>query len=106
MKNYYLLFSIIITFLALTPLVLYVIPKQFTEVRRPKNEFTKLRKLVFLSEVFLALAMIPGLPRSFQLLSVPPVNNWAKVATISNKLPYLATMVILILIYNYRDKED
>lgn len=105
-RNYWLFSGLIIMIFAFVPLVFYVIPKQFAEVRRPRNEFTRLRKLVFLAEVFLVLAMVPGVPRSIQTLGTPPVNNYAKVAAITNRVPYFATMVILVLIYNYRSKDE
>lgn len=105
-RNWYLLVGVIITLIAIVPLIVYIIPKQFHEVRRPKNEFTRLRKLVLSGEIFMMLAMIPGVPRSIQVLDIPPANNFAKLVAITNRLPYVAMMVILVLIYNYRDKRD
>lgn len=104
-RNWWLLTGIIMTLTAMFALAFYVLPRQYQETQRPKSHFTQFRWLIFLGELLLIFGMAPGLPRSFQILNVPPVNNWAKVAAVTNKVPYFAMMVVLILIYRFRDKE-
>lgn len=97
-KNYYLLVGVIIAILALAPMV-YVIYAQIKEVRRPKNPLTPTRLRLLILEVMFPLIILPGLPRAVQLLSLPPVNNYAKIVSITNRLPYLIVAVLLFVIY-------
>lgn len=97
-RNYWLLTGIIIVFLAILPFI-YVLVKQYNEFRRPKSLLTPTRGYLLLTEFLLTLLFIPGLPRAFELLGVPPVNNWSKVAAITNRLPYLLIALLLLVIY-------
>lgn len=102
-RNYYLLTGIVIVFLAMVPFV-YILSKQYQEYRRPKSNLTPTRRYLLLTEFLLVLLFIPGLPRAFQTLSLPAVNNWAKLASITNRLPYL--LIALFLLAIYREKID
>lgn len=101
-KNVYLLIGMTITIIALLPLLFYILPKQWAEVRRPKSELTNTRIALFILEASIAITMIPGIPRLYQLLDVPPANDYAKVVAITNKLPYLIISIILLIIYRER----
>lgn len=103
--NYFLLAGIIITILAILPILFFIIPIQYTELHQPKSEFKSInvtRVLLFYLEVMLVLGMVPGLPRKFQLLNIPAVNNWSKLASLTNPLPFLVAAVILVIIYRQK----
>lgn len=101
-RNYYLLTGMLISILAVIPIVFYILPKQWVEVRRPKSVLTPTRISLFILEASIAITMLPGIPRLYQLLDVPPANNYAKIVAITNKLPYLIISVILLIIYRER----
>lgn len=103
-KNWYLLTGVVIVFISAVPL-LFLIIKQSQEVQRKSNN-TKLRKYVLGLEIAILLCMLPGLPRAFQLLSVDPVNNWSRVASIMNRLPYIFISALLLLIHFYKLKPE
>lgn len=104
-RNYYLLSGLVMTVISIIGLTFYIIPKQYTEVRRFNKGIREFAKGILLVEIFLVLGMVPGLPRSLQVLDQPAVNVYAKVAAVTNRLPYLLITLLLILLYNYRVKE-
>lgn len=101
-RNYFVLTGMILTILALIPLVSYILPKQWAEVKRPKSPLTPARISLFLLELSITLTMIPGIPRSYQTLIIPAVNDYAKAVSITNRLPYVFISVILVILYRER----
>lgn len=104
-RNYYLLAGVIMTGISIIGLTFYIIPRQYAEVQRFDKDIKRFAKGILLVEIFLVLGMVPGLPRSFQVLDQPAVNVYAKVAAVTNRLPYLLITLLLILLYNYRVRE-
>lgn len=104
--NYYALISWTIRIISVSVLLFYIIPKQFKEVLRPKSWLTGLRWQLLLLFSFSVLAAIPALTyqgiRTFGGES-PVLRN---VAGISGNLSTLATTILLILVYNYKQKDD
>lgn len=106
MRNPSLLIGTGVSVAALLPFFFYILPRQLAEVRRPKSVLSRTRLRLFWLEVMFVLAIVPGIPRAVQLLNVPAVNNYAKLVSITNRLPYLIIAVILVLIYNERIKVE
>lgn len=106
MRNPFLLTGVVISIAALVPFFFYILPKQLAEVRRPPSILSRTRFRLFWLEVMLVLAIVPGIPRTIQLLSIPAVNDYAKLVSITNRLPYLIIAVILVMIYSERIKVE
>lgn len=102
-RNWWLLAGLVVTIISVVSTCLYILPKQFRENQRPRNDFSRLRLYILAGELFLTAGMSLGFATSIQSLNIPPRNNWSKVASISNRVPYAAIAFILILIYNYSD---
>lgn len=102
--NIYSTFGLVARLVTLGLLIAYVIPKQITEVRRPKNEFTGLRWLILIGIVAYCFTSIPSILFNITRLSQPQVLNLQNVATVSGNLANLVVGIVLYLIYNYKDK--
>lgn len=98
------LISLLIRLFAVGIVIVYIVPKQFGEVLRPKDWLTNLRWQILLLFVFSALAAIPAL--SYQGIRVYGLDSelLRTVASILGNLSNLATSILLVLIYNYKDK--
>lgn len=103
--NLYSLFGLIARLLTAIIICTYVLPKQFKEVRRPKNEFTGLRWLIFAAIVFYVLTTIPAMAYQFTRLAEGyQTLTLQNFATIVGNLANLLVGLVLVLIYNYKDK--
>lgn len=103
--NYFLLIGIITTVAAILPILFFIIPLQYRELHQPKSEFKSInttRVLLFFLEVALVVGMVPGIPRKTQLLNTPSINNWSKLASVTNPLPFLIAAIILVVIYRQK----
>lgn len=104
-RNWYLFASIILIFVTILPVLFYVIPKQYSELVKQRRNRTWPDRVTFIGRSLLTLQImfvigsIPGLPRSLQLLDTPPANNYAKVASITNRIPPLVAMMTLVIMY-------
>lgn len=104
-RNWYLFVGIIIIIISALPILLFLIPSQVKEVLKGGNN-VRVKKLVLGLEIAIVFCMFPGLPRAFQVLNQDPVNNWARLASIMNRLPYLFIMILLMLIWFYKLKPE
>lgn len=104
-RNWYLLTGIIIIAISSAPIIFFLIPKQIKEVRRKSNN-KAVKKYVLGLEMAIVFCMFPGLPRAFQVLNVDPVNNWARLAAVMNRLPYIFMTALLLLIWFYKLKPE
>lgn len=104
MIDYFVLTSIILRTVSIGMLLAYVVPRQVREVRRPRDQFTSLRWLVFHLIVFFVLASSPVLIYQGSTLSTHH-TAFQQIASIANGLASLAVGVVLMLIYNYRYEE-
>jgi hypothetical protein len=104
--NYYALISWIIRILSTSVLLFYIIPKQFKEVMRPRTWITGLRWQILLLFTFSVVAAFPALAyqgvRTFGGES-PGLRN---IAGISGNLSTLGTTTLLVLVYNYKQKDE
>lgn len=103
-RNYYLFAGIIMTLISMVILLSYVIPQQLKEVLRPKSYLTPSRIVLFIIQVSYLFALVPGLTRSFQVLDLPITSNWARVAAITNRVPYLLGAFGYAYFYWLRDR--
>lgn len=104
--DWYILVSFIIRTIALGVICLYVIPKQFLEVLRPKDWLTRLRWQLLLLFIFSAIATLPALAYQFGQLYGYNSSTLQNVARITANLSNLGTSVILVLIYKYRKNDN
>lgn len=104
--NLYALISLLIRILALGIILFYVIPKQFMEVTRPKNWLTGLRWQILLLFIFSIMAAIPSLTYQYIRTFGGDSQVLRNVASITSNLSSLGTSILLVLIYNYRRKDE
>lgn len=104
--DWYFLVSFSLKLLALGIILFYVIPKQFVEVLRPKSWLTNLRWYILILFMTSILTAVPSL--SYQVLLVQGQESeiLRRVASITGNISDLATSVLLVLIYNYRKKDN
>lgn len=104
-KNWYLFVGIVIIILASAPILFFLIPKQIKEIQKKSNN-KRVKKYILGLEAAIVFCMFPGLPRAFQVLGVDPVNNWARLASVMNRLPYIFITILLLLIWFYKLKPE
>lgn len=104
-RNWYLLSGVIIISISVLPLLFFLIPHQLREIEQRSNN-KRVKKYVLGLEVFIALTMLPGLPAVIGGISRPAKDNWVRLANISNRLPFLGIMVLLMLIWFYKLKPE
>lgn len=97
------IFSFIIALAALFVMA-YLIPKQMTEVLRPKDWLTGLRWQILLTLIASIIGLIPSVVylalRSMGIES----EDLRSVATIAGNLSRLANVILLVMIFNYKKK--
>lgn len=85
-------------------IMFYVIPKQIKEVRRPKNEYTRLRWYLLAIPLIYSLALVLRLPRLLEILDHPHDNLAAALASLSGTAIVLSFALFVLLIYTYKEK--
>lgn len=104
MINYYLLFSLLARIVTLILLAVYVIPRQYHEIRRLPDQFSKLRWYVFYLIIAFLLASSPVIIYQYFTLAITQ-KGLHNVATVASGLSSLAVGIVLVLIYNYKYEE-
>lgn len=104
-RNWYLFIGIIIIIISALPILFFLIPNQIREIEQKSNN-KRVKKYVLGLEVFIALTMLPGLPAVIGSIARPARDNWVKLANITNRLPFLGIMVLLMLIWFYKLKPE
>lgn len=104
-RNWYLFTGAVVIIISVVPILFFLVPKQWVEVRKKSNN-SRARKYVLGLEIFIALAMIPGLPAVFSALKRPAKDNWVRLANITNRLPFLGIMILLLLLWFYKLKPE
>jgi hypothetical protein len=102
--NIYNLFSLIAAVVAIF-LMLYIIPKQVNEIRRPKNGFTALRWRLLALPTLYILCVLPRVPLLAGRLHVPPTSDLAAFTSVSTSIGLLTFAVFMVLIYTYKEKK-
>jgi hypothetical protein len=86
-------------------LILYVVPKAFTEALRPKDWLTGLRAQLL---IFFSLAIVASVPAIvYQTLRIYGIDSLdlRNFASISGNLSFLLICILSAMLYNYRRKE-
>lgn len=104
-RNYYLFTGIVVTVLSVIPVMFYLLPHHLHDLQLKSNN-KRLKKYVLWLETAFVFCMLPGLPRAIQLLGVPAYNVAAKIAAVSNRLPYIIITTLLLLIQFYKLKPE
>lgn len=102
--NIYVLIGLIIRIVAIGYIVLYIVPKQFFEVLRPRNWLTGLRWKILFFLLFIVLTAVPSLTYQGTRLHSVSVNSLQNLSSVTGNLSYLGLAVLLGMIYNYRKK--
>lgn len=100
--NPYVLVGFILRVVGLGLLVVFVIPQQIREVKRPRNEFTPLRKLLLVFAV--AYSTLSALILAYILtrLTTDATYSLQNVASVFGGLTSLFMCVLLTLIYRFK----
>lgn len=104
MPNLYILVYLVITIAGMAAL-LYVMWRQYAEVRRPRNAWTKLRVYLFLLPTLIFFGLLLGLPRLFQIVNTPFTDSGQAVRTIAGMIVLAGFSLLTLLIYTYREKK-
>jgi hypothetical protein len=85
--------------------MLFVVPRQFREVIRPKDSLTGLRWRILLLALSCSTATVPPLVYRLIRLLGTDAGFLRNVSTVSSSLSFLAASVLFALIITYRRKE-
>jgi len=96
--------ALVIKLLVFVVIAFYIIPKQLREVLRPKDGLTGLRWQIL---ILLSVSVFTSIPSAmYQVARF--VGNEPEVlrgiATITNNVSSLIIVVLLVLIFNYKNK--
>lgn len=103
--NLYVLAGILMRIVGIFMLVTLVVPKQYVETQRPRNEFTYLRWLLFAFVVlYLTLNTFPLIYTFNERLFSSSVSDFQNITSLVANSSNLTLTIVLVLIYNYRVK--
>lgn len=104
-RNYYLFVGIVITIISALPVLFYLLPQHLKALQIKSNN-RRLKQYVLGLEIAFVFCMLPGLPRAIQVLPIPPYNLAAKVAAVSNRMPFIIVTTLLLLTHFYKLKPE
>lgn len=101
-----ILIAIIIKFLTLGVILFYLIPKQVAEVLRPKDWLTGLRWQILVLLVANVATSIPA--SAYTILRYYGTDSpiLREISLVTNNISGLVIIVLLVLIFNYRRKDQ
>lgn len=101
-----ILIAIIIKFLTLGVILFYLIPKQVTEVLRPKDWLTGLRWQILLLLIANVITSIPA--SAYTILRYYGTDSplLREISLVTNNVSGLVIIILLVLIFNYRRKDS
>lgn len=103
--NKYSLIGILMRLITISLFVFYSIPKQIKEVRRHKNDFTRLRWIILIALVAYCLTSIPSIgyqaTRLFEGQQDLTLQNFV---TITSNIANLIVGIMVTAIYRYNSK--
>ena len=100
--NIFVLISLILGTIAVGTLVFYLIPKQLSEVFKPKDWLTRLRWQILSLLCFITLMALPSLVyQLFRYLGVD-YEVLRNMASVTGRLSFLGIVFVLILVFNYK----
>ena len=85
-------------------LELVLIPRQIREVRRPKDEFSRMRLYVLARPVVYVITFSPFVLRLTQVISQPPRSTLAGIVTVIVPFGLLLLATFTHLTYTYKEK--
>ncbi len=103
MLNFYILAYLITTIGAMLALC-YIMLRQFKEVRRPKNTFTRLRWQLFWLPTVILLGLVLGIPRLVESLFLK-IESGQIPRVIGGIIVISGFTWLLLRIYTYREKQ-
>lgn len=103
--NFFALTSLILGVIAVGTLTFYLIPKQFAEVLRPRDWLTSLRwQLLILLSIIVLLALPSLVYQGFRYFGLE-YEALRNIASVTNRLSFLALVIALISIFNYKRRD-
>lgn len=103
MLNWYAFISLTATWLCIVTMIFIGI-KQFREVRRPRNSFTRLRYYLLLLPILIGIGAALRLERLHEQLHTQYTGVVTR-ASIGGTMVIVAATVLVLLIYTYRAKQ-
>lgn len=104
MLNKYIL-SYLIASLLCMGVMLFVTIKQFNEVRRPKNAFTRLRWYLLLFPLLILLGIALGIPRLVVSLHANLSGGELVARVVGGIVMLIAISLLTLRIYTFREKD-
>lgn len=112
MVDFYILVYLLLTVVCMGVLV-YVMVRQYKEVRRPRNSFTQLRWRLFWLPTIILVGLALGLPRLFVILFPHLAGNpimqvvASQAVRVIGGITVLTGITMLILgIYTFRERKQ
>lgn len=104
--NIYTLVSLALGTVAVAIIIFYLIPKQLMEVLQPRDWLTRLRWRILALLVLITLMALPSLVyQSFRYAGYD-YEILRNISAITGRLGYLGLVYVLILIFNYKRKNQ
>lgn len=103
--NIFALIGLAIRATAIGIILFYIVPKAFRQVLRPKDWLTGLRWQLLSMFTFSILASVPSVVYQVMRSYGAETELLRNVATVSGNLSFLGISILLVMIYNYKQKE-
>lgn len=99
------LFNIIVNGVTLAGYV-YLASKQFVEIQRLPDSITPIRRMIFLIHTIAVITIVPIIVYQFTVYQGSPSEALRSVSTVLSPVNQLFTLALLIILVNYRIKEE
>lgn len=103
--NIFSLIGLIIKAVAISMIAFYIVPKAFKQVLRPRDWLTGLRWQLLGMFSFSILASVPSIVYQIMRTNGMETEVLRNVASVSGNLSFLGISILLVMIYNYKEKE-
>lgn len=103
--NIFSLIGLVIRALAIGIILFYIIPVAIMQVFRPKDWLTGLRWQLLGMFSFSILASVPSVVYQVMRTNGMESELLRNISSVTGNLSFLAISVLLVMIYNYREKE-
>ena len=103
MVNWFIAAYLLTTALCML-IMLYIMQRQFKEMMRPRNGFTRLRIYLFISPTVIFLGLALGFPRLLENLYIP-TEAGQNVRIVAMIIVLSVFSLSKLLIYTYKEKE-
>lgn len=105
-NNYSSLLAFLISVVCFAVYLLFLTPRQFKEVLRPRDWLTKLRWIILAILVVSLLTAIPSLVYQYYRTIGIEYTVLRNVATVTSNISKLGLTILLVLVFTYRKSDN